>query len=128
MWFVGKLSRSKRGAGSIVGGVFILLILLTGYTFYFLNVNVTEGYNKTLQDMGELDLKRNKENIEFISVSFNGDELNITVKNTGSYQTRLIWLGIFDDNDNAQKYYKIDFGVNPAETVPNIGNETIPNF
>jgi len=129
MWFVGKLSRSKRGAGSIIGGVFILLILLTGYTFYFLNVNVTEGYNKILQDMGELDLKRNKENLEFISVSFNNDELNITVKNTGSYNAQLIWLGIFDEGAaNTQEYYKIDFGVNPVETVPNIGNDTIPNF
>jgi len=129
MWFVGKLSRSNRGAGSIVGGVFILLILLTGYTFYFLNVNVTEDYNKILQDMGELDLKRNKENLEFISVSFNNDQLNITVKNTGSYNAQLIWLGIFDEGAaNTQDYYKIDFGVNTAETVTNIGNDSISSF
>jgi len=131
MWFIGKLSRSKRGAGSIIGGVFILLILLTGYTFYFLNVNVTEGYNKTLQDMGELDLKRNKENLEFISVSFNEDnKLNITVKNTGSYDAHLIWLGIFDETVtlNTQEYYKTDFYVDPAETVPDIRNVTIPTF
>ena len=130
MWFIGKLSRSKRGAGSIIGGVFILLILLTGYTFYFLNVNVTEGYNKILQDMGELDLKRNKENLEFISVSFNNDQLNITVKNTDSYDAHLIWLGIFDETvtSNTQEYYEIDFYVDPAETVTNIRNETIPTF
>jgi len=129
MWFTGKLNRGKRGAGSIIGATFLVLILLTGYTFYFLNVNVTEDYNKTLQDREELDLKRNKENIEFTSVSFDGNELNITVKNTGSYQIHLIWLGIFDETAaNTQDYYKINFYVNPAETIPNIGNTSIPDF
>jgi hypothetical protein len=130
MLFFGRLKRSKQGVGSIIGGVFILLILLTGYTFYFLNVNVTEGYNKILQDMGELDLKRNKENLEFISVSFNNDQLNISVKNTGSYDAHLIWLGIFDETvtSNTQEYYEIDFHVDPAETVPDIRNVTIPTF
>jgi hypothetical protein len=130
MQFFGRLKRSKQGVGSIIGGVFISLILLTGYTFYFLNVNVTEGYNKILQDMGELDLKRNKENLEFISVSFNNDQLNISVKNTGSYDAHLIWLGIFDETvtSNTQEYYEIDFHVDPAETVPDIRNVTIPTF
>jgi len=130
MQFFGRLKRSKQGVGSIIGGVFILLILLMGYTFYFLNVNVTEGYNKILQDMGELDLKRNKENLEFISVSFNNDQLNISVKNTGSYDAHLIWLGIFDETvtSNTQEYYEIDFHVDPAETVPDIRNVTIPTF
>ena len=130
MWFIGKLSHNKRGAGSIIGAVFISLILLTGFTFYILNVNVTEDYNKILQDMDELDLKRNKENIEFISVTFNDDTLNITVKNTGSYQTHLIWLGIFDETTSpiTQDYYKISFYVDPAETVSNIRNGTIQTF
>ena len=129
MCCIGKLSRNKRGAGSIIGATFLVLILLTGYTFYFLNVNVTENYDKTLQDMKELDQQRNKENIEFISVSFSSDQLNVTVKNTGSYQVNLIWLGIFNEGvANTQNYYEIIFYVNPAETLPNIGNETIPDF
>jgi len=131
MWFIGKLSRDKQGVGSIVGAVFMLLILLTGFTHYIVNVNVTEIYNEVLQDMGELDLKRNKENIEFISVTFNDDTLNITAKNSGSYNTHLIWLGIFDETSSpttTQEYYKIDFYVNPAETVANILNVTIPTF
>lgn len=128
MWFIGKLSRDKRGAGSIIGATFIVLILLTGYTFYFLNIDATDDYNDTLEDMAERDQKRNKENLEFISVSFNGGELNITVENTGSYYARLIWLGIFDDDANTEKYYEIDFCVNPAETVTDIGNDTISSF
>jgi len=119
----------RRGQGSILGAAFILLILLTSYTFYTLHVEVTNGYMRTLQDMQLLDLKRSKENIEFISVSFTSqDELNITAKNTGSYQVHLIWLGIFDDDTNTQDYYKINFYIDPTETESDIRNDTIPTF
>lgn len=128
MWFIGKLSHNKRGAGSIIGAVFISLILLTGFTFYILNVNVTEDYNKILQDMGELDLKRNKENIEFTSVSIaSDDKLNITVKNTGSYQVHLIWLGVFNKTPTpeTQQYYQLDENIDPTETETEIGSNIV---
>ncbi|NIO36951.1 hypothetical protein GTO27_04520, partial [Candidatus Bathyarchaeota archaeon] len=111
MFFIGKLSRNKRGAGSIIGAVFILLILLSGFTFYSLKENVTEDYTETVQDMQQLDLKRNKETIEFISLSTTSDnKLNITVKNTGSYQIHLIWLGIFDETTSptTEEYHILD--------------------
>lgn len=128
MWFIGKLSRDKRGAGSIVGAVFMLLILLTGFTYYFLNVNVTEGYTKTVQDMQQLDLKRNKENIEFTSISITSDDkLNITMKNTGSYQVHLIWLGVFNKTSTpeTQQYYQLDENIDPTETETEIGSNIV---
>jgi len=130
MWFTGKLRFDQRGAGSIIGAVFIFLILFSGYMFYALQVNVENEYNETLQDMQQLDLKRNRENIEFITVRFDDGKLNITVRNIGSYQAHLIWLGIFDGTvtPSAQEYYEIDFYVNPAETVTNVGNDAIPSF
>jgi len=102
---------------------------MTSYTFHTLNVKVTNGYIKTLKDMQQLDLKRNKENIDFIGVSFTSQNLlNITVKNTGSYQVHLIWLGIFDEAANTQDYYKIEYYINPAETASDIHNDTVPTF
>jgi len=125
---LGKLSHDKRAAGSIIGAVFLVLILLSGFTFYTLIVNVANDYTVRLQDMQELDSRKYKENIEFVSVSFNQDMLNLTVRNMGPYLARLIWLGIFDETANTQDYYEIDFQVNPFETVTNIGNENIPSF
>jgi hypothetical protein len=124
MWRTGKLSRDRRGAGSIIGAVFILLILLSGFTFYILNVNVTEDYNRTLQDIQQLDLKRNKEQIEFTSILITIDnKLNITVKNTGSYQVHLIWLGVFNKTSTpeTQQYFSQDTYINPGTTVTSIG-------
>jgi hypothetical protein len=128
MLSIGKLNQDKRGAGSIIGAVFLVLILLSGYTFYTLNVTVANDYTQTLQDIQQLDLKRNKEIIEFLSVSFDQDKLNITVKNKGPYLTHLIWLGVFDETANSQDYYMIEFYVNPSETVTNIGDDTILSF
>ncbi len=125
MWFTGKLSRDKRGAGSIVGAVFILLILLTGFTYYFVNVNVTEDYTKTVQDMQQLDLKRNKEKIEFTSVSItSGNKLNMTLKNTGSYNVHLIWLGVQNKTSTpvTQQYSSLNMYVNPTDTATGIGS------
>jgi len=129
MWFITKLSSNKRGVGSILGAAFLLLILLSGFASYTLYVKRVSEYTKILQDMQQLDLQRDKAKIEFISVSFTSeDELNITVKNTGSYHVHLIWLGIFDEAANTQDYYKINFYISPAETEPDIGNNTISTF
>jgi hypothetical protein len=128
MWCIGKLSHDRRGAGSIIGAVFIVLIIMSGYTFYTLNVNVTEDYTETVQDMQELDLKRNKENSEFTSVTTtNDDNLNITIENTGSYQAHFIWLGIFNETSTppTQQYVELDVHVDPAETATNIPEENI---
>lgn len=125
MWCTGKLSHDRRGAGSIVGAVFIVLIFLSGFTFYTLNVNVTEEYTETMQDMQQLDLKRNKENIEFTSVSITADDkLNMTLKNTGSYQVRLIWLGLFNKTSTpeTQQYSSLSTYVDPGESVTGIGS------
>jgi len=121
----GKLSHNRRGAGSIVGAVFIFLILLSGSAFYILNANLTEEYNETLQDMQQLDLKRNKEIIEFSSVSVTTDnKLNVTAKNTGSYQVHLIWLGLFNKTSTpeTQQYFSINTYVDVGETATTIGS------
>ena len=122
------LNRNRRGVGSIIGAVFLLLILLTGYVYYALQVNVTYDFNETLLEMQELSQKRSKENIEILTVTFDAGKLNMTVKNTGPYLAHLIWLGIFDEANNTQKYYKINFNVDPSETVTNVGNNSIPSF
>lgn len=126
MLFTGKLRRDGRGAGSIIGAVFIILILLTGFMFYTLDVDLTKDYTNTLLDMQQLDLERNKENIEFSSVSItNQDKLNITVKNTGSYQVHLIWLGVFNKTSSPEthRYFSQNTFIDPGDTATNIGSD-----
>jgi len=126
MRFIGKLNRDKRGAGSIIGATFIVLILLSGFTFYTLNVNTTERYNKTLETMSELDWNRNREKpvIKGISIT-SANKLNITAKNEGPIQIHLIWLGVFNQTPTpvTQRYFSLDNYIDPDETATNIGSD-----
>ena len=119
MWFIGKLSRDRRGAGSIIGAVFIVLILLSGFTFYTLNVNTTEHYEETLDSMKELNWNRNRENIVIKEIKITDtNKLNVTVENEGPILSHIIWLGIFNKTatPETQQYDALNVYVEPAET------------
>ena len=112
----------------MIGAAFVLLILLSGFTFYTLYVNVTKDFTDTLLEMQQLDLKRSKENVEFVSVSITSEnKLNITVKNVGSCQIHLIWLMILDKTVTpiTEQCHQLDVYVEPAETVSNIPEENV---
>lgn len=126
MWFIGKLSRDKRGAGSIIGAVFVVLILLSGFTFYTLNVNTTEHYNETLDSMSELDWNRNRENIVIKEVEITDEnKLNVTVENESPILAHIIWLGIFNKTDNTQQYSSLNEYIEPAETENIVSDSTV---
>jgi hypothetical protein len=115
----GKPSRRKRAVGSIIGAVFLVLIILSGFTFYQLYLNIAGHYNGTLQSMGESDWSRNREKIVIKNVEITGSgNLSVTVENDGTLQSHLIWFGIFNMSalPETQAYYSLDISVDPAET------------
>jgi hypothetical protein len=84
-----------------------------------------KNYANVINEMQELDQKRNSENVEVLSVSTTMiDMLNITVRNIGSYQIHFIWLGLFEAS-SSQEYYEIDFYIDPGETLTDIRNDSI---
>jgi len=118
--------QTRRGIGTVVGTAFFLLILLSGFSLYMLQLNGMKNYANVINEMQELDQKRNFENVEVISVTTTVlDMLNITVRNIGSYQIHFIWLGIYDEALSSQEYYKIDFYIDPGETLTDIRNDSI---
>jgi hypothetical protein len=115
----GKPSRRKKAVGSIIGAVFLVLIILSGFTFYQLYLNIADHYNGTLQSMGESDWSRNREKIVIKNVEITGSgNLNVTVENDGTLQSHLIWCGIFNmsASPETKAYYLLDISVDPAET------------
>jgi hypothetical protein len=114
----GKPSRRKKAVGSIIGAVFLVLIILSGFTFYQLYLNISDHYNGTLQSMGESDWSRNREKIVIKNVEITGSgNLSVTVENDGTLQSHLIWFGIFNmsASPETQAYYPLDISVDPAE-------------
>jgi hypothetical protein len=128
MRFFGKPSQSRRGVGSIIGAVFVMLILLSGFTFYALYLSTADHYNKTLESMGESDWNRSREKLVIKEVKITGtNNLNVTVENQGTVQSHLISMGIFNKTaaPEDQGYYSLDEFVNPAETRSIVSNFSV---
>jgi hypothetical protein len=85
-----------------------------------------KNYTNVVSEVQELDQERSSEDMEILDVTTTAlDKLNITVRNVGSYQTHLIFLGIHDDTTSSHDYYPIDFYIDPAETLTDVRNESI---
>jgi hypothetical protein len=128
MQFFGRLKRSKRGVGSIIGAVFVILILLSGLTFYATYLSITDDYYETLGSMGDLGWSQNQERIVIKQVTLTAaNSLNLTVENQGAVQSRLIWIGVFNKSavPESQAYYALDEHLNPSEKLNIVTNFTV---
>ena len=120
MLFFGRLRRSKQGVGSIIGAVFVILILLSGLTFYATYLSITDDYYETVGSMGDLGWSQNQERVTIKQVRLTAaNNLNLTVENQGAVQSRLIWIGLFNKSavPEDQTYYQLDEHLNPSERL-----------
>jgi hypothetical protein len=128
MQFFGRLKRSKQGVGSIIGAVFVILILLSGLTFYATYLSITDDYYETLGSMGDLGWSQNQERIVIKQVTLTAaNSLNLTVENDGAVQSRLIWIGVFNKSavPEDQTYYRLDKHLNPSERLNIVTDFTV---
>jgi len=124
----GRLSGTRRGTGSIIGAVFLLLILLSGLTAYILTVRTQVVYRSTQEEMDQLERYQGQEEITFQEVSLTGDRrLNITARNTGPNTVHLIWLGVLDETVTPpiQRFSELDLYLKPYETATNISTDDV---
>ena len=124
----GKLDRRRRGIGSIIGAIFVALILLSGFTFYTITADVTNHYDKTKESMSEMDWNHDREKLAIRKVEIlEPNNLNITVKNEGPVQSRLIWLGIFNKTatPESQNYEALNEYIEPGEIKSLVSHFTI---
>ena len=129
MRLFGRLSQRSRGVGSIIGAVFLALILLSGFAFYAIDQNVTQHYNNTVSSMNNNDRNRNQENIVIKQIAITSNStLNVTAENDGPTQSQLIWLGIFNETATPenQTYQKLNnIFVGPGQTANIVSNVTV---
>jgi hypothetical protein len=128
MRFLGKLRRGKEGVGSIIGSVFVVLILLSGFTFYATYLSTTDHYNETTGAMNNLTQSQNQERLVIKQISITStNNLSLTVENQGTVNSHLIWLGIFNESvvPESQVYYPLDKSLNPSATLNITSNLTI---
>jgi hypothetical protein len=96
-----------------------VLILISGLTFYTLILRSMDSYNATASEMNQADVNRSREQLAITTVKITSDsKLNLTVANTGSLSSRLLWLGLFNQSvtPEAQWFFELNQRLEPAET------------
>jgi len=120
----GKSLRYRKAVGSIIGGTFILLILLSGYAFYVFSNRAINAHQQVLSEMSNYDVDRSQESIEFNGPPLpqgNNATLTIALKNNGPKSIKLISYGVIDKTPVKNKspeihnYTKMNLILAPAE-------------
>ena len=112
--------KRRKGVGSLIGAIFVLLILVSGYSLFLFNAKSQTEYQNILTEMHQRDLEQSQEYIEFKRVTTNEDnKLQMTVKNHGSHTSHLLFIGVFDKTavPENQTYFNADIYIGSTETV-----------
>jgi len=121
----GRLREDKSGVGTLIAAVFIIMIVMTGYSLSLLTSNKNQEYYNTLREMANLDYDRSRENISIMDVQITtGLRLNVTAKNNGPEMARIIWIGLFDQTQYPEKdaYTSVSYSLSPGELLAGMGS------
>ena len=115
-----KLSQSRKGVGTIIGAVFVVLIIISAFTVYEVALLNMNSYTATVTAMNQADSSREGEELSILKIKTETDNsLNITVKNTGSIQSTIIYVGIFNQSVSPenQGFYSVSQLVPIGDTL-----------
>ena len=119
------MRRSRRGLSSVVGTVFMVLILMSGLNIITFMMNGVDSYNMQAVEKNRLEWERIKEDLEVLESRIDSDKFNITVRNSGSITARLVRLWV--NNQTASPTWRQNYDLNtyvaPGQTVTNVGQQ-----
>ncbi|NIM44748.1 MAG: hypothetical protein GTN80_09080 [Nitrososphaeria archaeon] len=128
----------SKGAGTLIASAFMILMLLTGFSVFFLMRTEAEDFQSTLESMDTLDWERSQEKAIIEDVWWDTaeccppdqepDKLYVTVRNTGSIDILLIKIGVFSKSSRQPSNHTMPYTplepnilIKPGETIEGIG-------
>lgn len=110
------LNHSRRAVGSIIGGVFILLILVMGFTFFSLSNRGVSAQQHIFSEMQGYDIDRAQEKLEFSTLRWTPDSIEVKIVNRGPKLVNIIKIGLW--NGESWNYYpNFLAGIDPDQLV-----------
>jgi len=108
---LGNIQSKKRGISSIVGGVFFLVLMVTGFAVYFLAIDSQARMIETQQIIADKEIKKIHEKFSIAAATDPSDILSIQVSNEGNYAVEIADFWIIDKTDPAQPAtpYELDY-------------------
>jgi hypothetical protein len=120
---------SKRGVASIIGGIFLILIIISAYAFFVMSNQATNDLQSTIRAMNSADDNKKQENIVINNVIHRDTYLKINIANQGPNYTNIIYISTLNQ-EKPNDYYnftKVNLYISPGNfTILKIGvaNET----
>ncbi len=124
-----NMNRSKMGLSSIMGAIFLVLVMIAGFNMITWGIQQQDGYSLSLLDRSTEDWNRISEEAEITSAIIDQGKFNISIQNKGSLAAHIVRLWVTNETANPQWHqkYDIDYYVNPGETIYNVG-QTLPLY
>ena len=116
----------RSGVGSIIGSAFLILILLTGFTFISVQYNGIRDYARAVQDIQNLSEIRNMEELIFVDVATTAsDKLNVTLRNGGASEIHLIYLVMYNESSITPDNYEMDIKLKSGEILTDLPSDSV---
>ena len=113
----------RRGLSSIIGMIFLVVILSSAIGYFTYAINLVEQVNDQLIMKGIESFDKLRENFEIVNIRIDEGKFNLTVKNTGELPinfTRL-WVNNVTDNSWPLQNFTVNKVSSPGQVLYNIG-------
>ena len=131
-------SRRSKGMSTVVGAVFMILIIFTVSTSYVvMSMKRSAEYNQEAMERYRQEAERLNEEIEATNGDYtvlSASKINVEamLENVGSVATEIVSLWVFDNTTQAyacnSTLESLDLNLNPGNSVQASINVTIPNI
>ena len=123
-----KKKMNNRGFSSVVGAVFMVLIMVTlasGFYTFTLSENTT--YNQAIREKNQLEISRLNENIHLFDTAYTtfegGVTVSVKIQNTGALDGQLITLWVYA-NEESSGWSNFNYSKISSLTIQ--GGESLP--
>jgi len=117
--------KKRRGLSSVIGMVFLVVVLSSTIGYFTYGVNLIEQLNNEVitKAMEMQDLT--KERFEISNVKIDGGKFNLTIYNTGELPINFtrIWVNNVTDSTWPLQNFTVNKIATPKQTITNIGQE-----
>ncbi|MGD0804541.1 MAG: hypothetical protein ABSA11_10780 [Candidatus Bathyarchaeia archaeon] len=120
----------RRGVASIVGGVFLILIIISSYAFFIMSNRATTDLQNTISTQSTLEENKGQENLSInyvvptLDKNNNTDGIILEVINSGSKPVTIMYIGVSDASVGIYNFSEPigNQNLNPGE----IGSYNVP--
>lgn len=117
--------KNRRGLSSVIGMVFLVVVLSSAIGYFTYAINLVEQVNDQVITKGIESIDKSREDFEIVNTRIDNGKFNLTIQNTGELSinfTRL-WISNVTDNSWPLHNFTINKIATPNQIISDIGQD-----